>query len=151
MEHQEEYLNSIDKSSFSTQSCARLIPKPWGHETILTAGDAPYTMKIIHINKGCRLSLQVHDKKTESWTVLSGHPAVVIENRQGEMEQIELEPGMGYSTKIGQKHRLIGLDDCDVLESSTPEMGVTLRLEDDYARPNETEAMRAQPNRGWEG
>lgn len=29
------------------------------------------------------------------------------------------------------------------------EKGNTYRLQDDYARPNETEEMRKKPNRGW--
>lgn len=146
-----DFLKSIDKSGFSTLPTARRIPKPWGYEIILTAGDAPYTAKIIHINQGARLSLQAHDKKTETWTVLSGRPGVLVEDKNGELVQIELEPGKGYSSLIGQRHRLIGITDCDVFEASTPEMGITLRLEDDYARPDETEEMRSQPNRGWKG
>lgn len=144
-----DFLRSVDKSTFSIQPSSRRIPKPWGYEIILTSGTAPYAAKIIHINAGARLSLQAHDKKTETWTALSGKPAVLIENSAGELVQIELEAGMGYTSAIGQRHRLIGLTDCDVFEASTPEMGVTLRLEDDYARPDETEAMRAEPDRGW--
>ena len=30
-----------------------------------------------------------------------------------------------------------------VFEASTPEIGITYRLEDDYARPHETEEVRA--------
>ena len=146
-----DFLKTIDKSKFSTEARARRIPKPWGYEILLTADDAPYTAKIIHINKGARLSLQAHDQKTETWSVLSGKPGVLIEYAQGELEQIELKPGHGYSSLIGQRHRLIGITECDVFEASTPELGVTLRLEDDYARPDETEEMRADPNRGWKG
>ena len=32
-----------------------------------------------------------------------------------------------------------------MLEVSTPEIGTTYRLEDDYARPDETEAVRTAP------
>jgi mannose-6-phosphate isomerase len=145
------FLDTIDKSGFHTDSTSKRTEKPWGYEILLTAPSSPYAMKIIHINEGARLSLQAHDKKTETWTVLSGRPAVMMEDAAGELQQIELKPGQGYTSAIGQRHRLIGLSDCDVLEASTPEIGVTLRLEDDYARPDETEEMRAQPNRGWQG
>jgi len=37
-----------------------------------------------------------------------------------------------------------------VLEVSTPEIGTTFRLEDDYARPDETESVREAPGRGWD-
>ena len=59
------------------------------------------------------------------------------------------QPGLGYSCSIGQRHRLVGVTDCDVLEVSTPEIGTTFRLEDDYARPDETEAVRHEPGRAW--
>jgi len=65
------------------------------------------------------------------------------------MEIIQLQKGFGYTTIIGQKHRHQAVTDCDVIEASTPEIGTTWRLEDDYARPNETEDVRKDPNRGW--
>jgi hypothetical protein len=53
-------------------------------------------------------------------------------------------PGKGYSTKVGQKHRLKGLEGgTDILEVSTPEAGTTWRLEDDYARKDQTPQERA--------
>ena len=58
-------------------------------------------------------------------------------------------PGLGFSCVIGQRHRLIGITDCDVVEVSTPELGTTYRLDDDYARPDETKALRESAGRGW--
>ncbi|MDB5169948.1 MAG: cupin protein [Candidatus Saccharibacteria bacterium] len=133
---------TYDPSNFSTDAYAKRVDKPWGYEVHWVPADAPYIGKIIHINAGARLSLQVHDEKQESWTVMNGQAAVIWENEVGELVQTELQPGQGYSTKIGQKHRLIGVTDCDILEVSTPEQGTTWRLEDDYARPNETPEQR---------
>jgi mannose-6-phosphate isomerase-like protein (cupin superfamily) len=98
--------------------------------------------KVLHINAGARLSLQVHDEKQESWFITSGEAAVIWENNKGELVETKLEAGVGYSTKIGQKHRLKGITDCDILEVSTPELGTTWRLDDDYARPHETPEQR---------
>ena len=131
-----------DPSAFSNDSYAKRVDKPWGYEIHWVPADAPYLGKVLHINEGARLSLQVHDEKQESWFLNSGKAAVIWENNKGELIQTELEPGKGYTTKIGQKHRLIGLTDCDVLEVSTPELGTTWRLEDDYARPHETPEQR---------
>lgn len=131
-----------DPSSFSTDSHALKVDKPWGYEIHWVPADAPYMGKIIHINAGARLSLQLHDEKQESWLLMNGQAAVIWENEQGEMVQTELQPGAGYSTKLGQKHRLVGITDCDVIEVSTPELGTTWRLEDDYARPHETPEQR---------
>lgn len=133
----------FDTTNFSTDSYAQRVEKPWGYELHWVRDDAPYMGKIIHINAGARLSLQLHDEKQESWLVMNGQAAVIWEDSSGALIQTLLQPGQGYSTKLGQRHRLIGITDCDIVEVSTPELGTTWRLEDDYSRPNETPEQRA--------
>lgn len=133
---------AFDTSNFSTDPYVKKVDKPWGYELHWVPADAPYMGKVIHINAGARLSLQLHDEKQESWLVVKGQAAVIWENDQGELVQTDLQPGQGYSTKLGQRHRLVGVTDCDVVEVSTPELGTTWRLEDDYARPHETPEQR---------
>lgn len=147
----EKFLASVDRSDFNLEPYKKIVPKPWGHEVHLTEDSAPYMAKILHIKADARISLQAHDQKTETWCMLSGEAAVLIENSNGEMDRVVLKPGVGYTTKIGQLHRLVGVTDCDIFEASTRELGTTWRLEDDYARPDETEEMRTDPNRGWNG
>lgn len=132
----------FDPSSFSTEPYVKRVEKPWGYELHWVRESAPYMGKIEHINAGARLSLQVHDQKQESWLVINGRAKVIWENEKGELVETELEPRQGYSTQVGQKHRLVGITDCDIVEVSTPELGTTWRLEDDYARPNETPEQR---------
>ncbi len=133
----------FDTTNFSTEPYARRVEKPWGYELHWVVEGAPYMGKIIHINAGARLSLQLHDEKQESWLVVNGQAAVIWEDASATLMQTELQPGQGYSTKLGQRHRLVGITDCDIIEVSTPESGTTWRLEDDYARPNETPEQRA--------
>lgn len=128
---------------------SKRVEKPWGYEIIWTPEELPYTGKLIHIHADARLSLQVHDQKQESWFLVSGRAKVIWDNADGELIETELEKGKGYSAVIGQRHRLVGITDCDVLEVSTPEIGTTYRLEDDYKRDHETEEMRKDKNRGW--
>ncbi len=132
----------FDPGDFSIAPYVKRVEKPWGYELHWVPADAPYIGKILHINAGARLSLQLHDEKQESWFLMNGKAAVIWENEQGELVQTELQPGQGYSTKLGQRHRLVGITDCDVVEASTPELGTTWRLEDDYARPHETPEQR---------
>ena len=82
------------------------IDKPWGYELHWVPADAPYMGKILHINSGARLSLQIHDKKQENWFLMTGKAAVIWENEKGDLVQTELEPGKGYGTQVGQRHRL---------------------------------------------
>ena len=131
-----------DPKDFSQAPYVRRIEKPWGWELHWVPEDAPYMGKVIHVNAGARLSLQIHDEKQESWFLMSGKAKVIWENNKGELTETLLENGVGYSTAIGQKHRLVGVTDCDIIEVSTPEKGTTWRLEDDYSRPDETEEQR---------
>ena len=138
-----------DKSNFSTQGYSQKVDKPWGYELIFTPEGQPYTGKIMHIEAGKRQSLQIHDQKEETYYLGSGKGGVIIEDYSGQMQAVGFECGKGCTTKIGQKHRLFGITDCDIWEVSTPETGTTFRLEDDYSRTDETEEVRSQPNRGW--
>jgi mannose-6-phosphate isomerase len=138
----EQNIPKFDPSNFSTDSYVKKVDKPWGYEIHWVPADAPYLGKVLHINEGARLSLQLHDQKQESWFLMNGRAAAMWETSDGELVQTELQPGQGYNTKVGQRHRLIGITDCDVIEVSTPEIGTTWRLEDDYARPHETPDQR---------
>lgn len=133
---------TFDPSGFSNDAYVKRVEKPWGYELHWVREGELYLGKILHINEGARLSLQVHDQKQESWFMMNGRAAVIWENDKGELIETELQPGSGYSTKVGQKHRLKGLTDCDIVEVSTPEAGTTWRLDDDYARPDETPEQR---------
>lgn len=133
----------FDKSAFSIAPYSKRVEKPWGYELHWVPADAPYLGKILHINAGARLSLQIHDQKQDSWILMSGEAFATWEDPDGNMVQTELLKDAGFTIKVGQKHRLIGITDCDIIEVSTPELGTTWRLEDDYARPNETPEQRA--------
>src|SRR5258708_21800989 len=141
-------LNQFDASTFSTESYIKRIEKPWGYELHFVPDNKPYLGKILHITAGKRLSLQVHDKKQESWFLLKGKGKVIWENEKRELVETELQENVGYTCSLGQKHRLAGITDCDIFEVSTPEIGTTYRLEDDYKRPDETEEVRKQERAG---
>lgn len=132
----------FDKSTFDIKPYIKKVEKPWGYEIHWVPEGMPYMGKILHIDAGKRLSLQIHDIKQESYWLLNGECDLVIENSQGEMETIHMQKGVSYSTVVGQKHRHQAVTECDIMEVSTPESGTTWRLEDDFARPNETPEQR---------
>ena len=109
------------------------VEKPWGYE-LIWAETKDYVGKILHINKGHRLSLQYHRVKEETIILQSGVMDYMIENDQGEMETVRLHPGEAYHTPTGRKHRMIAVEDCDVYEVSTPHLDDVVRLEDSYGR-----------------
>jgi mannose-6-phosphate isomerase len=132
----------FDKSKFTNQPYVKKVEKPWGYELHWVPADKPYLGKIEHINAGARLSLQIHDRKQESWFLMNGQAKIIWDDENGNLVETEMESGQGYTCALGQRHRLVGITDCDIIEVSTPEQGTTWRLEDDYARPDETPEQR---------
>lgn len=141
-------MKKFDTSKFTNLPYVKRIEKPWGHELHWVPENRPYMGKVLHINEGKRLSLQIHDEKKESWLIINGRAKVVWDDEKGNLIETELEPGKGFSCEVGQRHRLCGITDCDILEVSTPEIGTTYRLEDDYKRPDETEDVRKEERKG---
>lgn len=134
--------DKIGPKNFSNLPYQKRIEKPWGWEIHWTPASLPYMGKVLHIHADKRLSLQYHDKKQETWYLISGRGKVIWDNEKGRLIETELKMGEGYTCCIGQRHRLVGITDCDIIEVSTPEIGVTYRLKDDYRRPDETEELR---------
>lgn len=131
---------TFDPSGYSIEPRGKRVDKPWGHEILLSPAEAPYASKLIHVNAGHRLSLQLHDTKVETQTLVSGKGVLLLEGPDGELHEVQMEPGVGYHIAVGQRHRTCAPPDSDavIFESSTPELGTTYRLDDDYQRPDET-------------
>jgi mannose-6-phosphate isomerase len=110
----------------------KIVEKPWGHEIIWAHTDR-YVGKILHIKKGESLSYQYHVVKDETVRVLSGVLDMDVE-RNGEQEKLRLTPGESLHIVPHMKHRMIAVEDCDVLEVSTPQLDDVVRLEDRYGR-----------------
>ena len=125
------------------------VQKPWGEEAILTPKDLPYAGKILFVKAGKKLSLQYHDQKKETLCLYSGKAIIWLENNEGVIEKIPMQIGFGYTDTPPQKHRIEAVEDSYLIEFSSPEAGTTFRIEDDFKRPNETEELRKQNNRGW--
>lgn len=134
--------NQFDRSKYSTQGYVKKVDKPWGYELHWVPEGMPYMGKVLHIDAGKRLSLQAHDTKQETYWLVNGECDLIIENSKGELETIRLKKGKGYTTAVGQRHRHQAVTDCDIIEVSMPENGITWRLDDDYKRPDETEEQR---------
>lgn len=116
-----------------SKTVVKKINKPWGYE-LIWADTSLYLGKILHINQGHRLSLQYHQQKVESFFLLSGKMTLVIEDAQGILEEVTILPGEAHHIPALKKHRMIAVEDCDVLEVSTPHALDVVRLEDTYGR-----------------
>ncbi len=112
---------------------SELVEKPWGWENRFAVTDK-YLGKLIHINTGGMLSLQYHRQKDETVLVVNGVMELQLENDRGQMETHRLTPGMSRRIIPGRKHRMIGVEACEIFEVSTPEIDDVVRLEDKYGR-----------------
>ena len=78
-------------------------------------------------------SPHLHTVSAEGYVVLGGRGAVQTLSGEGYDEQ-PLAPGVMLWFTPGTVHRMTGLEDCDILEVSTPELDDVVRLEDRYGR-----------------
>jgi mannose-6-phosphate isomerase len=115
---------------------AKLVDKPWGYELIWAHTDR-YVGKVLHINKGESLSYQFHRIKDETIRLLAGVLELDIE-KDGQQQKLRLAAGENLHILPLMKHRMIAIEDCDVLEVSTPELEDVVRLEDRYGRADST-------------
>nr|AIE90713.1 cupin 2 domain-containing protein [uncultured marine thaumarchaeote AD1000_06_A03] len=108
------------------------VEKPWGYELHWAKTDR-YVGKIIHVNAGHALSLQYHKLKDE--TVLLWAGQLEFEIREGDQVKV-WKMNAGETVHVTPKtiHRMTALEDCDIIEVSTPELDDVVRLEDRYGR-----------------
>ena len=111
----------------------RTVNKPWGHE-LIWAETARYVGESLRIKKGEQLSLQYHVKKDETVMVLSGKLRFEHFDEGQPPTATELGPREPFHVHPGLRHRMIALEDTDVVEVSTTELDDVVRLEDRYGR-----------------
>ena len=116
------------------------VEKPWGHE-IRWAVNEKYLGKILHINKGHRLSRQYHEVKDETIYVLEGKLVLEFGPHFSALDTIDgtirtvLHTGESHRVTPGMVHRFCAEStDVVLIEVSTPEIDDVVRLEDDYSR-----------------
>jgi len=109
------------------------VEKPWGEE-IWWAQTPHYAAKILVINAGHQLSLQLHRKKDETSYLLSGRLRLTEGASEAEVTYREIAPGGSWRIEPGVVHSIEALEDSVVFEVSTPELDDVVRLRDRYGR-----------------
>lgn len=113
------------------------VPKPWGSE-LIWAHTSDYVGKVIHIDAGQRLSLQLHREKDESILVVRGRLRLHSGPDADSISSRILEEGESAHIPPGLVHRFEAVVDTDLVEVSTPQLTDVVRLEDDYGREGTT-------------
>jgi mannose-6-phosphate isomerase len=110
----------------------QIIDKPWGQEEILETNKF-YTVKRLTMNKGCKCSLQYHNKKKETIYVLSGMLSIYFGKKQDGILFLNEKEICTINPK--QIHRMRAeMGDVVYLECSTSQLDDVVRIEDDYNR-----------------
>ena len=115
--------------------------KPWGYELIFAAIEGLYVGKILHVNAGQSLSLQYHEQKEETITMLSGEAVIKYGAIGGELTEQKFGPGDTIHLPARSVHRLTAITDIEFAETSTAFPGWredVVRLEDAYNRAGTT-------------
>lgn len=111
--------------------------KPWGHEQIFAAQDGKYVGKILYMNAGQSLSLQYHEHKEETISLISGTAEIQYGPLGGELTKVAFGPGDTIHLPAGVVHRVTAVTDIVFAEASTAQPGWredVVRLQDAYGR-----------------
>jgi mannose-6-phosphate isomerase-like protein (cupin superfamily) len=115
----------------------RRVDKPWGYE-LIWAHTERYVGKLLHIDRGHKLSRQYHRTKDETFFVQHGE--MQLEVGEGPAPRVlRLGAGESFHCPPGTVHRMVAVSDVDVIEVSTPELDDVVRLEDAYGREGTSE------------
>lgn len=117
----------------------RRVEKPWGYEVIWAETDL-YVGKILHVNAGEALSVQMHEVKDETLYLLSGEMILRAGPSPEEMEEIVFDEGDSFRVRPQTVHMIEAITDVDVLEASTPHLEDVVRFSDRYGRVEEDES-----------
>ncbi len=95
-----EIVNSLGQEHRSLANEHKLVNRPWGSYEILAEGET-FKVKRLMVKPGAKLSLQMHQYRSEHWVVVSGE-ALVVNNEK------EMLLTVNQSTYIPKKtlHRL---------------------------------------------
>ena len=95
------------------------VEKLWGSEFWIVNNEK-YCSKILHFEKGKRLSMHFHKMKDESWYLLKGKLMFYwIDTTVGKVVSQTFDKGQAVRIPPGLPHQLLALEDSDVIETST--------------------------------
>lgn len=116
----------------------RKIMRPWGWYNVIYKGDR-FQVKHIFVDPGKKLSLQLHNHRSEHWIIVKGHAEVI----RGE-EKFIVNENESTFIPIGTRHQLANpestpLEFIEVQSGSYLGEDDIIRFEDDHGRVTQTE------------
>ncbi len=114
------------------------VYRPWGSYTELDRGQR-YRIKKITVNPGEMLSLQLHYHRSEHWVVVKGTAKVILEDNNGNLQEIYVTEGESIYVPKTRKHRIINpgkipLEIIEIQVGEYIEEDDIVRFDDKYKR-----------------
>ena len=126
-------VSALEEKGYKEGTLHRTIYRPWGSYTSLIETQE-WLVKIIEVNPGSKLSLQMHHHRAEHWVVVSGSARVQIEERD-----FILNENQSTFIPLGSKHRLSNpnqnpLKIIEIQSGDSISEEDIVRFEDEYGR-----------------
>ncbi len=103
--------------------------RPWGKEELLVLIPGKLMLKKLTISAGSKGGLQYHRLKEECGYLLSGRLIIRHENEHGTLTEKIIMPGDSFHFPPGVVHQEEALEDCVIIEGSTPHFNDRVRME----------------------
>lgn len=110
-----------------------IIEKPWGYEKWIEV-NPNYVVKELFMKAGNCCSLQYHEKKHETFYVVTGKLKFYVGSDIDNLSILYLNSNEHYTIEPLVIHRMEAIVDSLYLESSTNFLDDVVRIEDNYGR-----------------
>jgi hypothetical protein len=105
------------------------LDRAWGCELVWPVG-AEFIGHIVHVRRGHRMWLESDGESCRSLALCSGTLILALEDDRGVLREIALEPGHLHEIPANHRHRLIVVQDADLLAVAPVGRDDFVRLED---------------------
>ena len=107
-------------------------PRDWGQESILCVIPNLLSLKELRMKKGASGGLQYHRLKNECGILIEGKMLVRYDDGEGNLCEKIIEKGQPFHFPPGSVHQEEALEDCIIIEASSPHFNDRVRIEDEY-------------------
>lgn len=112
-------------------------PRDWGQESILCVIPNLLSLKKLQMKKGAKGGLQYHRLKNECGILIEGKMLVRYDDGSGSICERIIEKGECFHFPPGSIHQEEALEECVIIEASSPHFNDRVRIEDEYGMQTE--------------
>ena len=107
--------------------------RPWGTGDLLAVVSQKFSVKLLKISAGNKGGLQYHRLKDEVAVLISGKMLIRFDLGDGRLQERVIKGGDVVHFSPGLVHQEEAIEDCVILEASTPHFNDRVRMEESYS------------------